>query len=686
MNHFLIKSGAMLCATTFLASVRAETSETIHELNDFVVFSGSTINSLADYAAPVGVIDEQTLHRDTGGSLASALDWQPGVTTSAFSSGASRPILRGFDGPRVRILNSGIESLDASSISPDHGTAIEPLLTDSVEILRGPSTLLYGSSAIGGAVNVIGKEMPRERLEPGKNTEGAVEARHSTVPDGDTYLGYATVGEGDWALSVTGLKRNDDDYEIPSDAQDDDASGDTLENSFFESESYSIGGSWFFGEASRIGFAYSHYDSKYGVPGHHHHEDEHHDDEEDHDDHDDEEDEHGEESVHIDLESDRYDMDFEVAEPFNGIEALRVRLGYTDYQHKEIEGSELGTKFENEGWELRTEAVHSPWSIIDEGMIGIQVSDTDFSAKGEEAFTPPATTKTQALFISEHIHGDLMRYEFGGRIERADITAKGAHDDYDDLALSLAIAATWQINPNNELSLVLQRSQRNPNSTELYADGPHLATQQYEIGDDGLDKETAYGIDLTYLTQQDGWQAEFSVFYTYFDDYIFAEDRGEEKDELDVYQFVAVDAQFYGFETSLDTTLFESSESAVVLSLMSDYVRALNDDDDDDLPRAPPLRVGSRLGMTHGLWDAGIELRYAFKQNNVANDETETDGYTQLNVDLSRRIEFKNNIAAVFFVRGENLLDEEIRYSTSYLKDEAPLPGINLTLGSRIEF
>ncbi len=676
MNHFFIKSGALLCATTFLASVRAETSETIHELDDFVVFSGSTINSLADYAAPVGIIDEQALQRSTGGSLASALDWQPGVTSSSFSSGASRPILRGFDGPRVRILNSGIESLDASSISPDHGTAIEPLLTDSVEILRGPSTLLYGSSAIGGAVNVIGKEMPRTRVESENHYEGAIEARHSTVSDGDTYLGYATVGEGDWALTVTGLKRNDDDYEIPSDAQDEDASGSTLENSFFESEAYSIGGSWFFEEKSRIGFAYSHYDSLYGVPGHHHHEEEGHD-EEDHEE---------EENVRIDMDRDQYDMDIEIVEPVTGIEALRVRLGYTDYQHDELEGSEVGTAFEREGWELRTEAVHSPWSVIDEGVIGIQASDTDFSAKGEEAFTPPATTQTQAIFVSEHIHGDRMRYEFGGRLERADISAKGVNGDYDDLALSLAIAATWQINPENELSLVLQRSQRNPTSTELYSDGPHLATSQYQFGDPDLDRETAYGVDLNYLTQHETWQGQVSLFYVYFDDYIFAEDLGYETDELDTYQFVVVDAEFYGFEASVDCTLFQSHDSTVQLSLMTDYVRALNDSDDEDLPRSPPLRVGSRLSLEHGAWNAGIEVRYAFKQNNTAPDESETDGYTQLNVDLSRRVELNNNIAAVFFLRGENLLDEEIRYSTSYLKDEAPLPGINLTLGSRIEF
>ena len=678
MNHYLITGGALLCATASLYSAEAEPSETIHELDDFVVFSGSTLNSLEDYAAPVGIVEAQELQRSTSGSLAAALDWQPGVTTSAFTSGASRPILRGFDGPRVRILNSGIESLDASSTSPDHGTAIEPLLTERVEILRGPSTLLYGSSAIGGAVNVIGKEMPRERVDPDKPYEGAIEARHSTVSEGDTYLGYTTVGQENWALTITGLKRNDNDYEIPSDAQEDDASGDTLENSFFESESYSIGGSWFFSETSRIGFAYAHYDSKYGVPGHHHHHEEEDDDDDDHDE--------DEEAVSIDMDSDRYDMDLEIVEPFVGVEALRVRLGYTDYQHKELEGDEIGTKFENEGWELRTEAAHSPWAVIDEGVIGVQISDTDFSAKGEEAFTPPATTKTQALFISEHIHGDQMRYEFGGRIERADITASGVSDDYDDLALSVAIAATWQINEENSLSLVLQRSQRNPTSTELFADGPHLATNQYQVGDADLETETAYGVDLTYRTDHADWQGELALFYTKFDDYIFDEYQGYETDHLDTYQYVAVDAEFYGFEARVDRSLYKSEETHLQLSLMSDYVRATNESSGDDLPRTPPLRIGSRLSLTHGLWDAGFEARYAFKQNDTAPDESSTDGYTQLNLDLSRRVEFKNNIAAIFFVRAENLLDEEIRYHTSYLKDEAPLPGINLTLGSRIEF
>lgn len=673
MNHFLLKGGALLCATTSLYSAEADHSETVHALDHYVVFSGSTIQSLDDYAAPVSSIDIPTLQRDTGGSLASALDWQPGVTTSAFTSGASRPILRGFDGPRVRILNSGIESLDASSISPDHGTAIEPLLTERVEILRGPSTLLYGNSAIGGAVNVIGKEIPRERLAADAPVEGAVEARHNTAADGETYLGYTTVGQGDWALSVTGAKRKHNDYKIPSDAQEDGA-GDTLDNSFFESESYSIGGSWFFNESARLGFAYAHYESLYGVPEHHHG--------------------HGHgggpapahDEVRIDLDRDQYDMDFEVAEPFEGIEALRVRLGYTDYQHKELEGSAVGTTFENEGWELRTEAVHSPWAFIDEGVVGVQLSDTDFSSQGPEAYTPAATTQTQALFFSEHIHGDPMRYELGGRIERSDIEAKGNYRDYDALALSLAIAATWQIDPNNELSLVLQRSQRNPNSTELYADGEHLATGQYILGDSGLDQETAYGIDLSYRSQHDLWQAEFSVFYTYFKDYIFAEDQDRVTNQLETYQYTAVDAQFYGFEASVDRTVFASADTTVVLSCMSDFVRALNDDEDEDLPRTPPLRVGSRIGLTHGPWNAGLEARYAFKQKNVGHHESETDGYTQINADLSRRVEFNNRFAAIFFLRADNLLDEEIRYHTSYLKDEVPLPGISLTLGSRIEF
>jgi len=672
MNHFFLKSGALVCIALGSAHIiNAESSEeTVYQLDDYIVSAGPNLRSIRDYAAPVNVVTAQELTRQSGSSLGAVLDWQPGVSSSSFGAGASRPILRGFDGPRVRILDAGLEAMDVSDTSPDHAVTLEPLLTERVEVLRGPSTLLYGSSAIGGAVNVIGKEMPRQRVDP-KGYEGALEARRDTVSGGDTLAGYATVGDDDWALTITAVDRDADDYEIPGDAQEDDAEGDTLENSFVETEQYSVGASWFFSEENRIGFSFSNYETRYGVPGHGHHEGE-----------EEEEEEHDEESVAIDLERKRYDMELELVDVNDWIEALRLRLGYTDYEH-----SEGDTVFEREGWELRAEAAHTPWWVIDEGVVGVQFSDVDFSALGSESFTPASTTKTQALFVSEHIHGDVLHYEFGGRIERTDISEDKEQRDYDELAISLAAGATWHIDEANSLSLVLQRSQRNPTSTELYAEGPHFATSQYEFGDADLKQETAYGVDLTYRTTHENWQAEVSLFYTYFDDYIFSEEReGEEIDELHVYDFDAIDAQFYGIEAQLDYTLIESESNRVLLSLMGDWVHATNEDTGDDLARMPPMRIGSRLSWATGNWDSGVELRYAFEQDNTGPEETSTDDYLKLNLDVNYRLDLGNGITAVLFARAENLLDEEIRHHTSFVKEEAALPGRNFTIGARVEF
>ena len=677
MNHFFLKSGALVCIALGSAHIiNAESSEeTVYQLDDYIVSAGPNLRSIRDYAAPVNVVTAQELTRQSGSSLGAVLDWQPGVSSSSFGAGASRPILRGFDGPRVRILDAGLEAMDVSDTSPDHAVTLEPLLTERVEVLRGPSTLLYGSSAIGGAVNVIGKEMPRQRVDP-KGYEGALEARRDSVSGGDTLAGYATVGDADWALTITAVDRDADDYEIPGDAQEDDAEGDTLENSFVETEQYSVGASWFFSEENRIGFSFSNYQTRYGVPGHGHGDD------------------HAapapaadEESVAIDMERKRYDMELELVDVNDWIEALRLRLGYTYYAHSELEGGEVGTVFEREGWELRAEAAHSPWWVIDEGVVGVQVSDVDFSAEGAEAFTPQSTTKTQALFVSEHIHGDVLHYEFGGRMERTDIAEDKNQRSYDELAISLAAGATWHIDEANSLALVLQRSQRNPTSTELYAEGPHLATSQYEFGDADLKQETAYGVDLTYRTTQENWQAEVSLFYTYFDDYIFSEEREDEKiDELHVYDFNAIDAEFYGIEAQLDYTLIENEGNRVLLSLMGDWVHATNQDTGDDLARMPPMRIGSRLSWATGNWDSGVELRYAFEQDNTGPEETSTDDYLKLNLDVNYRLDLGDGITAVLFARAENLLDEEIRHHTSFVKEEAALPGRNFTIGARVEF
>jgi iron complex outermembrane receptor protein len=665
-----------LRAFTLLISTQtfAQDTEQVYELSEFTVSSGPVARDASEFASPLSILTADDIRREGGSTLGELLSSQPGVTASSFGPGSSRPIIRGFDGPRVRILDSAIEAADASETSPDHAVATEPMLVDRVEIIRGPATLLYGSSAIGGVVNVVGKEIPRERVGP-KGYEGAFEARHNTASEGETLLSYGKAGGENWAISLTGLSRETEDYEIPDQADlTNPATPGRLDNSFIDSEAYSAGGSWFFGERNYIGAAVSRFESVYGVPG---------------------------EPVFIDLERDRFHAEMVAYEPVAWIEAARARFGYTDYTHTEVEGGNPGTVFDRESWEFRADASHEDWALADEGVFGFQVTDSDLSAIGDEAFIPASTTQSQAIFISEHIHGEELHYEFGGRLERQDASAAGTPDDYDDVALSLAVGMIWNFDKDQSISLNLQRSERHPISTELYANGPHLATEQFEIGDSNLEKETAYGLDLSYEYQSENWDAVLTLFYTRFDDYIFAENLGFQTDPegrvlgdvgfdageaLDTYQFAAVDADFWGFEAEIDRVIYATGNSRLTVGLLADYVHAENRNDNAPLPRIPPMRIGLRADLESGPWTAGLLLRRALEQDRIAGNETETSGYNEFNFDVERVVELGNGLQLSLFARLDNLLDEDIRHHTSFLKDIAPLPGRSATIGARLEF
>jgi iron complex outermembrane receptor protein len=680
MHNVSIKHAALICAAIpfSLNALSGQTEEPIYQLEDFVVSAGPVARPIEDFATPTTALGTTALQRSHGSTLGALLDGQPGVSATGFGAGASRPIIRGFDGPRVRILDSGIEAIDVSNTSPDHAVSVEPLLVERVEILRGPSTLLYGSSAIGGVVNVVGREIPRAPVDS-DGYEGALQSSYDTVSEGTKTLGYATVGGEQWALSVTGLTRESKDYTIPGTAElnpePDEPSSSRLDNSFVETDAYSVGGSWFFGTGNYFGLAYSSFDSLYGISGHAHAHD------------------HGghspaePEPVSIDLERKRYDAELMLVEPTDWIAAARLRLGYTDYAHTELEGEAIGTVFEKEGWELRSEIAHRDLLLFDQGIVGMQISDTDSSADGDEAFTKPATTRSQAIFTSQHIHGDRLHWDFGGRLERQSVSPQDSiESDYSDLALSLAASAIWDIDETQQLALSLQRSQRHPNSTELYAVGPHLATEQYEIGDADLGLETAYGVDLRYRYESGAWEGTVSVFYTYFEDYIFAQETGAELDELPVFQYTAVDAQFWGAEAELEYAFYHSGGTTISYRLLADYVRARNEDSGDDLPRIPPVRLGAGLRLQSGLWDAGALLRRSFNQDATAPSESQTRGYMELSMDIARSFAVGGKSELTLFAKADNLLDEDIRYHTSFLKEVAPLPGRNLTLGARYEF
>ena len=703
MHKLSFKSGLVLCAATssLFNAAHGDAEEPIQQLEDFVVSAGPMARPISDFAMPVTALDSEELRRSSGSTLGALLDGQPGVSATSFGGGASRPIIRGFDGPRVRILESGLGAQDVSETSPDHAVPVEPAFTERVEVLRGPATLLYGSSAIGGVVNVVGREMPRSQSD--KTVEGRAEGRYDTVSWGETYLGSFQFNAEALSISIQGLDRYADDYKIPShyEAEPDEAQeSNRLESSFVENQFGSIGASWFWGPRSYLGASVSHYESFYGIPGHEH----------DHG--------HGggggggvphadEEGVAIDLERTRVDTELALFEPTKGIEALRIRFGFTDYKHQEIEEDEAAATFLRESWELRAEASHAGWGVFDEGIFGLQISQSDFEAFGEEvvfgtnfAFGPPSTTRSQAIFISEHIHQGNFHYELGGRIENQGIDAQGAKD-YSDLASSLALGFIYELTETNSIALSLQRTERHPNSTELYARGPHLATSQYEIGDPDLGLETAYGADLSLRHESERWSAHATVFYTRFDDFIFSEnlgfetdpegrvdgDAGFEDDEaLDTFAYRGVAATFYGLETELTYQAFGNERSELSFSFLADYVRAENEDDDENLPRIPPLRMGVKAEFDYKSWASEMLVRHSFYQNVTAPSETDTDGFTELAVSVEYTHPLPDANQAVLFARAENLLDEEIRHHTSFIKDESPRPGRNFTLGARLEF
>lgn len=707
MKHYL-RYCAPLCAVSLLSHAVLFSNEEpsdeqpIYQLEDFVVSAGPVARSVDDFVSPFSSLDSEEIQQNSGSSIGELLEGQPGVSSTSFGSAASRPVIRGFDGARVRILDSGIEALDASSISVDHAVATEALLLERIEILRGPSTLLYGSSAIGGVVNMIGREIPRSPVSKAGEVEGGFKTSYDSASSGETTLGYIKAGGEDWAMSVTGLTRDNDDYEIPGHAESEPHEGEEadgiLENSFVETDSYSIGSTWFFNEGSYFGLSYSNYNSLYGVPGHSH----------------EDEDEHDQVPVApvvveeeaptiVDLERKRYDAELVLIEPLDWIKAARVRLGYTDYMHVESEGDHA-TRYDNEGWELRGEIAHDSFARFDEGVVGIQFADSDFSAIGEEAFTPDSNTQSQAIFMSEHIHNGDLHWEFGARVENqtVDHSANPAErpdidgSSYSDTALSLAVSAIWDFAENQSLTLSLQRSQRHPTSTELYALGAHIATDQYEIGDPNLGLETAYGIDLRHNYSAGNWSTAVSAFYTTFNDYIYSRKTGEEHDVVedgkvvahyDKYKFEAVEAIFWGFEAEANYIAYQSEGSTVTVGLLADYVRATNEDANTNLPRITPMRVGGKLRIENGAWAFGALLRQNFKQSNnaVQEEETETGSFTELQIDLSHSFELEGG-ELILFAQGHNLLNEDIRRHTSFIKDKAPLPGRSVNVGLSYKF
>ncbi|MBD8725463.1 TonB-dependent receptor [Oxalobacteraceae sp. CFBP 13708] len=659
-----------------------------------VVVSASALGVVHDdMITPVTSLGGAELVRARESTLGETLAHQPGITSSHFGAGASRPVIRGMDGPRVKILSDGAEIQDASTISPDHAVAFEPVLAERIEVLRGPSALAYGGGAVGGVVNIIDRKVPT--VMPENGLEGSAEIRaNSAAREKTGAFEFTTAAGSNVALHLEGVKRDAGDYRVGKDWVD----GRRVLGSYKEGETGTVGLSWI-GKNGYLGAAFTKERTEYGIPGHNHefegchphgvqlhcggHEEEegHDHDEEGHGDENEHEHEHSDVPV-VKLDSERWDVRGEYLNPVAGIERVRMRASFTEYVHDELEENVVSTSFRNKGIDARLEAVHAPIAGV-RGVFGLQTTRRDFSALGEEAYVPPTLTKKHAAFLTEEYKLQDWRFEAGLRHEWQDIEvdAPGLLDT-DARGTSASVGAVWKLTPGYSLGTSLSRSHRLPTAEELYADGAHLATSTYEIGNQDLDKETSNNVDLT-LRKFDG-DTTFSVsaFRNKVDNYIYARTL-DSQDGFQLVQYTQRDALFTGVEGEIRQKL-SSSLSATVFG---DYVRARFDGGDGsrNLPRIPASRIGVKFDGDWNGWHGMFELYRVGKQDKLAEYETETGGYNMLNVGThySTRI---GGVPTQFYARLNNLTDELAFSHTSFIKNAAPLTGRNITAGIRVMF
>ena len=642
------------------------------ELEPSVISASGLASKRHQMTTPAEVLegDELVLRRES--TLGETLESLPGVRSSSFGAGVGRPVIRGLDGARVKVLSDGVDVLDASTISPDHAITSEPLLAERIEVLKGPATLLYGGGAIGGVVNVIDRKIPT--YVPEKGYEGELELRANSVANEGAGVFGITAGTGNFAVRAEGTKRQANDYEIPG-------SPGKQEGSYNDTDSFNLGGS-FIGERGYIGLAYGEQNIRYGLLAHEHadchthgpgdwhcggHGHGHAHDDEEH-----------EGIPYVDMRQKRWDLRGELNDPLPGFELARLRVGHSDYQHKEIEEGEVATRFDNDATDARLELTHKPlfgWR----GVLGAQTLRRDFEASGEEAYVPPTLTRNHGLFLLEEYTSGAWRYELGLRHEWQDIDATGAKDTRHS-GTSVSAGTVWTFAPEYSLGFSLSRSQRLPTAQELYADGVHLATNTYELGNTGLGRETSRNIDLTLRKHSGDTTFSASVFHNRVKNYIYA-DTLDRYEDFRLIEYTQRDAEFTGVEGELRHQFTPVFSAAV----FGDYVRGKLTGGDGNLPRIPAARAGVRGNFKWEQWSGGVEYARVFAQKDIADYEDTTPGYNMVNAVVAYRGQYGATGYEVY-LRGTNLLNKLAYNHASFISSVAPLPGRSVMLGVRMTY
>ncbi len=686
-------------------------------LDQFVTSATPFERNQIDLAQATTVLSGHSLRLKQQASLGDTLAAETGIHATSFGPGASRPIIRGLGGDRIRLLENSVGTLDASVASPDHAVSVEPFLVERIEIVRGPASLLYGSNAVGGVVNVIthriATDLPTEPLR------GSVEVRRGSAADewaGGGAVDFSLRSASDRAVifHLDGFRRTAENLRLPGFAEsarvraEETAGARThgapaphfahgrLPNSALTTRSGAAGLSYV-SKTFHLGVSTSGLDSDYGVPGHAH--------------------EPAAapattpatasvieaEGVRIDLRQRRTDVQAEWHGDDGFVRGLRLKFGHARYRHTEIEpDGTVGTTFTNRGHDARFELLHGHAHPLS-GALGLHSSRSHFAAVGDEAFLPPSRTDTTAIFAFEELAAGRVSWQFGGRIERTTIAATGRTTRRDD-EFSGSAGGVWKLTPAYALAFSVTHTGRAPNTQELFADGAHAGTQSFEIGDAGLRAERSLSAELSLRRRTGVVTGAVTAFTNRFNGYIFEQPTGlvavehggkweflppddEEVAEhgggLPIYRSVQRDARFWGLEVETLWHLHDRPDWQFDLRLAADFTRAR--EGGRDLPRIPAVRTGAGLFWSTTAWSAGVESQFYAAQYRVAPNETPSGPYALVSAHLSRTAEL-GHVRAEVFVRGTNLTNAEARPHTSFLKDLAPLAGRGLVAGLRLSF
>ena len=733
MQRLLVAAATCLGAVAF--AVEAPEEEQPSEVEEIIVLAHPLARD--GLAQPSDVLDADELERKAVDNIGATVGNEPGIHNSSYGVGAGRPVIHGLGGARVRVMEDQIDTLDVSVSSGDHAVTVDPFIAERVEVLKGSATLLYGSGAIGGVVDVHTGRIPEEVPD---RVHGAIDLRGSDNGDGRNGSLRLDGGGGNVAWHVDAFTRESGDYDIPGFAEsaalhaqeeeeehhDEEGHDDHDEEEAHDhdeeeehghedeheeevsgylpgSGSEVRGGSAGFsivGERGFIGVAVSALDSEYGIPGHshaHEHEDEHEHEEEEGHHHDDEDEEHAEEhhedeELHADeappvvvLDQTRIDLEAGLADPLGGgFESLSLRLGINDYEHVENEAGEVGTAFSNSAWEARAELTHRPVGAW-RGALGGQLGNREFSVVGEEAFTPPVDTSSFGLFwVGERSLGDLG-LEAGVRYDRVEHTpANGSSRDFSGASASLGLivplAEGWGA------TLLADYSSRAPVGEELFSDSPHPGTGVFEIGNPELDTEQARNLAATLNGDGDRWSVKGTFYYTHFPDFIYQAATGEEREGFDVRRYSQADATFPGFEVEGRVTIAEWAAGTLDVGAFFDTVSPEIDvSGNDNVPLIPPNRTGVSLEFTSDRLRANVDYVRASEQDEVAEFELPSEGYDDLRARIALRFR-PGDTTVDLYLAGRNLTDDEQRLHTSVVKDLAPQPGRTIEAGLRMRF